>query len=175
MTAAEAHAAADAEGLLLVRAENPTGFKGVNRGGGGSKPFQAKLRHDGSYKHLGNFATAEEAALAVARLLGREGVAAALAADEAKALEPAPMSAAEAHAAAVAEGLALLRAETRRASRAFTAHERDQQAVHGAAEAPRTPQQPGPASRRRRRRRWPSRFLGPEGVAAALAPLAPEP
>ena len=33
MTPAEAHAAAAAEGLALLRAENETGFKGVNRGG----------------------------------------------------------------------------------------------------------------------------------------------
>ena len=31
MSAAEAHAAAAAEGLTLLRAENTTGFKGVSR------------------------------------------------------------------------------------------------------------------------------------------------
>ena len=42
MTAAEAHAAAAAEGLALLRAENATGFKGVCRtGNSASKPFQA--------------------------------------------------------------------------------------------------------------------------------------
>ena len=36
--AAEAHAAAAAEGLTLLRAENSTGFKGVWNLGGRSKP-----------------------------------------------------------------------------------------------------------------------------------------
>ena len=69
------------------------------------------MKHGGRDTSLGAFVTAEEAAFAVARLLGPAGVAAALAADEAKALEPAPMTAAEALAVAAAEGLALLRAE----------------------------------------------------------------
>ena len=80
MTAAEAHAAAAAEGLSLVPAENSTGFKGVSRYTSSvSKPFQVTLCHDGRNKFLGRFATAEEAALAVARFIGPEGVAAALA------------------------------------------------------------------------------------------------
>ena len=62
--------------------------------------------HDGRTSTLGYFATAEEAALAVARFLGPEGVAAAQRARAAPS-----MTAAEAHAAAAAEGLALLRAE----------------------------------------------------------------
>ena len=41
-----------------------------------SKPFKAKPTHEGRHKYLGYFATAEEAALAVARFLGPEGVAA---------------------------------------------------------------------------------------------------
>ena len=111
MTAAEAHAAAAAEGLTLLRAEdNATGFKGVRHKNDRPrlKPFEAQPWHGGRLKKLGHFATAEEAALAVARFLGPEGVAAALAPP---APEPAPMTAAEAHAAAAAEGLALLRAE----------------------------------------------------------------
>ena len=75
MTAAEAHAAAAAEGLALLRADNPTGFKGVSRSGSGSKPFQAQLWRGGRNKTLGRFATAEEAALAVARFLGPAGAA----------------------------------------------------------------------------------------------------
>ena len=62
-------------------AENVTGFKGVSRTGNASKPFQAMLRREGRDKYLGTFVTAEEAALAVARALGSEGVAAALAAE----------------------------------------------------------------------------------------------
>ena len=47
MTAAEAHAAAAAEGLSLVSAENSTGFKGVFRNNNISKPFEG-LRHLGA-------------------------------------------------------------------------------------------------------------------------------
>ena len=111
MTAAEAHATAAAEGLALLRADNPTGFKFVGHIDKASKPFKARVWQKRRNSHLGSFATAEQAALAVARFLGPEGVAAALAADEAKALEPAPMTAAEALAAAEAEGLTLVRAE----------------------------------------------------------------
>ena len=68
--AAEAHAAAAAEGLTLLRAENSTGFKGVWNLGGRSKPFQAMLHRGGRKEFLGHFATAEEAALAVARFFG---------------------------------------------------------------------------------------------------------
>ena len=101
MTATEAHAAAAEEGLSLLRAENATVFKGVSRDKNPSKPFKAHLYHGGRQKHLGYFATAEEAAVAVTRFLGPEGVAAALAPP---APEPALMSAAEARAAAAAEG-----------------------------------------------------------------------
>ena len=77
MTAAEAHATAAAEGLTLVRAENEMGFKGVSRNNrSAKKPFQAQLRHEGRNKNLGMFATAEEAALAVARFIGPAGAAA---------------------------------------------------------------------------------------------------
>ena len=79
MTAAEAHAAAAAEGLALLRAENATGFKGVSRSNTISKPFKAELWRAGRKRNLGYFATAEEAALAVARALGPEVVASALA------------------------------------------------------------------------------------------------
>ena len=76
MTAAEAHAAAAAEGLTLVpSAENSTGFKGVCRMSSASKPFQAQVWHGGRHNYLGSFATAEEAALAVARFLGPAGAA----------------------------------------------------------------------------------------------------
>ena len=76
MTAAEAHAAAAAEGLALVRAENAAGFQNVRRANSDSKPFQANLRHRGRDHYLGVFATAEHAALAVARFLGPAGASA---------------------------------------------------------------------------------------------------
>ena len=68
----------------------------------------AQLTRGGRHNHLGTFATAEEAALAVARFLGPEGVAAALAPP---APEPAPMTAAEAHAAAALAVARFLRRE----------------------------------------------------------------
>ena len=71
---------------------------------GRSAPCSRRCRSDGRDKHLGNFATAEEAALAVARFLGPEGVTAALAP------EATPMTAAKAYAGG-AEGLALVRAD----------------------------------------------------------------
>ena len=67
MTAEEAYAAAEAEGLTLVRAENVAGFKGVSRCNSTSALFQAELQRDGRRNKLGTFASAEEAALAVAR------------------------------------------------------------------------------------------------------------
>ena len=59
MNAAEAHAAAAAAGLALLRADNSTGFKGVFRQGRG-QPFRARLIQGGRENHLGSFATAEE-------------------------------------------------------------------------------------------------------------------
>ena len=53
MRAAAAHAAAEEEGLTLLRAENATGFKGVSRNTGSvSKPFQARPTHGGHHKSL---------------------------------------------------------------------------------------------------------------------------
>ena len=63
MTAEEAHAAAAAEGLALVRADNATGFKGVYHQPG-QQTFKAQLQHDGRRNALGTFATAEQAAAA---------------------------------------------------------------------------------------------------------------
>jgi hypothetical protein len=65
MTAAEAHAAAEQEGLTLVRATNPTGFKCVfHTGARANKPFQAKLNHGGSV--IGNtVSTIHKAKIAV--------------------------------------------------------------------------------------------------------------
>ena len=76
MTAAEAHAAAAAEGLALLRDDdNKTGFKGVYRYRGVEpwrpKPFKAELNLGGRTNSPGTYATAEEAALAVTRFLHR--------------------------------------------------------------------------------------------------------
>ena len=67
LTSEEARQQAQAEGLTLPVAKNKTGYFGVNHQNSKSKPFQAQLRRGGKHVHLGSFATAEEAALCVAR------------------------------------------------------------------------------------------------------------
>ena len=54
---------------LLVVAENKAGYFGVSllSRPGQSKPYQARVKRGGNQVHLGSFATAEEAALCVAR------------------------------------------------------------------------------------------------------------
>ena len=112
MTAAEAIAAAEAEGLALRTAETATGYRHVwPNPGNASKPFVAQLhggsngreKPHGKEKYLGIFATAEEAAFAVARHLGAK----------VRSIGPTySLTAAEAHAAAAAEGLTLVKANT---------------------------------------------------------------
>eukprot|EP00964_Phaeocystis_antarctica_P027292 scaffold15384_cov52-Phaeocystis_antarctica.AAC.2 len=64
----EARQQAQVEGLTLLKADNTTGYFGVYLVKLGlSKPYQAQVRHGGKMVHLGRFATAEEAALCVAR------------------------------------------------------------------------------------------------------------
>ena len=59
---------AEAEGLTLLKADNKAGYFGVNLAKPGRpKPYQAQVRRDGELVYLGSFATAEEAALCVAR------------------------------------------------------------------------------------------------------------
>ena len=59
---------AHAEELKLIVAENTTGYFGVCLANPGKlKPYQARVRRDGKQVTLGRFATAEEAALCVAR------------------------------------------------------------------------------------------------------------
>ena len=79
LTAEEALAAAAAEGLALVRSSaSATGFRGVSRNETVSKsrPYLAQLTRK-KPQSLARTATAEEAALAVARALGPEACAAA--------------------------------------------------------------------------------------------------
>ena len=69
MTAAEALAQAQAEGLTLARSStNQSGFLSVFiQPGSKARPYAASVTRDGKKVHLGLFATAEEAALHVAR------------------------------------------------------------------------------------------------------------
>ena len=89
MTAAAAAAAAEAEGLTLLVSDNVTGFRGVSRYRSGKTPFVAFYHST----YLGSFATAEEAALTVARAT------------------PGTMTAEDAKAAAEREGLTLARSD----------------------------------------------------------------
>ena len=68
--AAEARRQAQAEGLLLRAGKSKTGYLGVhlyNSVPGAPNPYQACVRRGGKQVYLGTFATAEEAALRVAR------------------------------------------------------------------------------------------------------------
>ena len=64
---------AEAEGLTLLEADNKTGYFGVYHRPGRSKPYQAQVLGGGNKVSLGCFATAEEAALCVARSPEAEG------------------------------------------------------------------------------------------------------
>jgi hypothetical protein len=67
LTADEARAAAAAEGLELVPStRSETGFKGVSKSGG---RYKVEITESGKSRHIGNFATAEEAALCYARIV----------------------------------------------------------------------------------------------------------
>merc|ERR1719149_408846 len=68
-----AEAQAEAEGLTLQRSENQTGYVGVYVNTSNKvKPFEARVRRGGQRVFIGHFATAEEAALEVARVVADE-------------------------------------------------------------------------------------------------------
>ena len=93
---------AETEGLTLVVADSKTGYFGVSlKNPGKPKPYQARVKRSDKDVHLGSFATAEEAALCIAR--SPEGQAAAQ-----KAAAPPPLTSEEARQQARAEGLTLL-------------------------------------------------------------------
>jgi hypothetical protein len=104
LTSEEALRQAQAEGLLVPK--NKTGYFGVTVDKRGrAKPYKAQLKREAGMVTLGCFATAEEAALCVART--PEGRAAAAAQAEAAA-EPIPLlRSQEARRQAQAEGLTL--------------------------------------------------------------------
>eukprot|EP00964_Phaeocystis_antarctica_P146909 scaffold113338_cov36-Phaeocystis_antarctica.AAC.1 len=111
MWSEEARQQPQAEGLTLLVAENKAGYFGVYLNQPSHpKPYQAKVRRGGKYVHLGSFATAQEAALCVAR--SPEGRAAAEKATAAPLPTP-PLTSEEARQQAQAEGLTLLVAENK--------------------------------------------------------------
>ena len=69
MSAEEARAVANAEGLLLVGSVNSSGFEGVRmrKRPGCRTVFSTFLNFEPGEEYLGAFRTAEETALAVAR------------------------------------------------------------------------------------------------------------
>jgi len=70
LTAEEAVQQAEAEGLTLLQSEaNSSGYKGVSFKGSRklAKPYHVQVRRGSNMLHIGCFATAEEAALVVAR------------------------------------------------------------------------------------------------------------
>ena len=97
---------AEAEGLTLLVADNKTGYFGVCHHPDHAKPFEAQVRRDGKVVSLGSFATAEEAALCIART--PEGQEAAK-----KAAAAPPLTSKEARQQAEAEGLTLLAADNK--------------------------------------------------------------
>ena len=104
LTSEEALQQAQAEGLRVAKTK--TGYFGVTVDKRGrAKPYKAQLKREGGMVTLGCFATAEEAALCVARTPEGQAAAAAQAAAEA---EPAPaLRSQEARRQAEAEGLTL--------------------------------------------------------------------
>ena len=102
-------AQARAERLTLLVADNTTGYFGVYLSFPGTlKPYKAVVRRGGKQVSLGYFATAEEAALCIAR--SPEGQAAAAKAAAAPPTAP-PLTSEEARQQAKAEGLTLLKAK----------------------------------------------------------------
>jgi hypothetical protein len=108
LTSEEVRQQAQAEGLTLQKADNTAGYFGVSLKAGWSKPYQAQVSRGGNTVGLGSFATAEEAALCVARSPeGQE------AAKRAAAPPPAtPLTSEDARQQAQAGGLTLLKADS---------------------------------------------------------------
>ena len=89
LTSEEARQQARAEGLTLLKADNKAGYFGVKlHNPGQPKPYAARVSRGGKQVSLGCFATAEEAALCVAR--SPEGRAAAAEQAAAERATPAP-------------------------------------------------------------------------------------
>jgi len=107
LTSEEARQQAHAEGLTLRVAKSKTGYFGVKQQAARPSPYEARFKRDGKDVYLGSFATAEEAALFVARSPEGQAVAA-----ERPAATP-PLTSEEARQQAQAEGLTLRLAENK--------------------------------------------------------------
>ena len=121
MTADEALAQAEAEGLTLARSDNQTGFRNVSvHPERKARPYYASVKRDGKNVHLGYFATAEEAALHVARTPEGQAQAKAEAKGQAKAE-------AKAQAKAQAQAKAEAKAQAKQAAKAEAVRAREEQ------------------------------------------------
>ena len=118
LTSEEARQKAQAEGLTLRVAENTTGYFGVylDDRPGHPKPYFARVKRGGKTVHLGSFATAEEAALCVARSPKEQAAA------KREAAAPVPLTSEEARQQAQAEELTLLVADTKTGYSGVTHH-----------------------------------------------------
>ena len=128
LTSEEALQLAEAEGLTLLKAKNKAGYFGVSLNNPGlSRPYAALVQRDGKQEHLGGFATAEEAALCIARTPEGRAAAAKRAASappprpDPAAIEVAAQEAAEATEAEAAETAAAAGAEAEVADAAAAA------------------------------------------------------
>jgi hypothetical protein len=102
LTSDEARQQAQAEKLTLLVAENKTGYFGVSLYKPGQpKPYLARVQHGGKNVCLGTFATAEEAALCLARSPEGQAIAAE------RAAAPQPLTSEETRQQAQAEKLTL--------------------------------------------------------------------
>mgnify|MGYP002033769553 CR=1 FL=1 len=70
---AAAEVVEEAEGLRLHLSSNKTGYRGVTYNNGKPKPYLARYSGGSSYQYLGQFATAVEAAVFLARHVGEQG------------------------------------------------------------------------------------------------------
>jgi len=108
LTSEEARQQAQAEKVTLLVAENGRGYVGVTLSmHGRPKPYQARVTRGGTKVSLGSFATAEEAALHVARTPEAQAAAAE------RAAAAAPLTSEEALQQAQAEKLVLPVADTK--------------------------------------------------------------
>jgi hypothetical protein len=90
LTSEEARQQAQAEKLTLLVADNTTGYFGVHLDRPGKhKPYRAMVKRGGKMEYLGSFATAEEAALCVARTPEGRAAAGRAAAEEGQGAAPA--------------------------------------------------------------------------------------
>ena len=128
----------EAEGLTLLVADNKAGYCGVHLDKPGKpKPYLARVWRGGKIVNLGSFATAEEAALCVAR--SPEGQEAAKRAAEAQA----PLTSEEVRQQAQAEGLALFKADNTTGYFGVPPQARQAQALPGTGVARRQAGEPG--------------------------------